>query len=68
MRKQANLWAVIATLVASALFALLITWLVSIVLVNLGIAGFLHMIALMLVMPIAFAVIALLLARKVLLD
>jgi hypothetical protein len=68
MKKPTNIGAVIATLVASAILALVATWLISMLLLKLGISGFGHMVALMIAMPIAFAAIALLVARKLLVS
>jgi hypothetical protein len=68
MKKQTNVWAVISMLLVSAAIALFVTWLISVVLVKVGITGLLHMVALMIVMPITFAISALMLARKVLLN
>lgn len=66
MKKRANIWALIIVLVVSAILALLTTWLISMLLLRFGISGFGHMVALMIAMPIAFAVIALVFARKLL--
>ncbi len=68
MNQQARLTAVVVTLVASAIAAVAATWLVSMLMIDLGITGMTHAIALMLVMPLSFGVVALLIARKLLLK
>jgi hypothetical protein len=63
-RMNSRLTAVILSLIASAVIALAFTAGVSFLLIKLGIAGFGHMVALMIVMPLSFAIAAWLFARK----
>lgn len=65
--KGARLFGIVVTLFSSTLFALLVTWGCSYVLLKVGIGGFAHTVILMVTLPLTFAVVALFLARKVLL-
>lgn len=61
---NSRLTAVILSLIASAVIALAVTAGISFVLMKVGIAGFSHMVAVMIVMPLSFAIAAWLFARK----
>lgn len=65
--KRARLLGIIATLFSSTLFALFVTWGFSYLLLKLGIGGFAHTIIVMITLPLAFAITALMLVRLVLL-
>ena len=65
---SSRITAVALSLVASAAIALAVTALISFLLVKVGIAGFGHMIAVMVIMPLAFAAAAWILARKFVMD
>ena len=60
--------AVILSLIAAAVIAFAVTAGVSFLLVKIGIAGFAHMIAVMVVMPLSFALAAWLFARKFVME
>ena len=60
--------AVIFSLIAAAVIAFAVTAGVSFLLVKIGIAGFSHMIAVMIVMPLSFALAAWLFARKFVME
>jgi hypothetical protein len=68
MVRMNRIIAVILSLIAAAAIAFAVTAGVSFLLVKIGIAGFSHMIALMLVMPLSFAVAAWLFARKFVIE
>jgi hypothetical protein len=61
---KSRLTTVILCLIASAVIALAVTAGISFLLIKVGIAGFSHMIAVMIVMPLSFAVVAWFFARK----
>lgn len=61
---NSRILAVILSLIASAAIAFGVTAAISFLLVKAGIAGFAHMIAVMIVMPLSFAVAAWFFARK----
>jgi hypothetical protein len=64
MVRMNRIVAVILSLIAAALIAFAVTAGLSFLLVKIGIAGFGHMIAVMLVMPLSFALVAWFFARK----
>jgi predicted PurR-regulated permease PerM len=68
LRMNSRLTAVILSLIASAVIALAFTAAVSFLLVKVGIAGFSHIVAVMIVMPLSFAVAAWFFARKIVID
>jgi hypothetical protein len=61
---NSRLAVVILSLIASAGISLAITAVISFLLVKAGIGGFSHMVAVMIVMPLSFALAAWLFARK----
>jgi hypothetical protein len=64
VRMNSRILVVILSLIASAVIAFAVTAGVSFLLIKAGIAGFSHMIAVMIVMPLSFAVAAWIFAKK----
>lgn len=67
MAQQTKFVAVVLTLVGAAVAAVVLTWIGAYLLLGIGVRGLPHMVALMVIMPLSFGIIALFIARRVLL-